>query len=397
MAVTVYAVAALLCVKEDCGYATKNNNIVPNVDFVSQRCYYRLYRTKILKVNAMKKKNVLNLIKYYAEKNDAAFRNEAYEIARYFDEVNNYQLSEYIMGLLSDTNTFSPQMESSSLVFFKRVDINTESLPLPESIKDSVLGIVNAVGHNAGINKFLFEGPPGTGKTETAKQIARILERELFVVDFDYVIDSKLGQTSKNISSLFEEIRTLSHPERVVVLFDEIDAIAIDRINSNDLREMGRATSSVLKGLDNLNDKVVLIATTNLYRAFDKALVRRFDSVIDFSSYTREDLLEIGEIILNELLIKFKAAGRNMRLFRKILNTMEQIPYPGELKNLIKTSLAFSDPVSEFDYLKRLYAAINKGESDNYLKDMQNKGFTVREIEILTGVSKSQVSRELKE
>ena len=47
-------------------------------------------------VNEMKKKNVLNLIKYYAEKNDAAFRNEAYEIARHFDEINNYQLSEYI-------------------------------------------------------------------------------------------------------------------------------------------------------------------------------------------------------------------------------------------------------------------------------------------------------------
>ena len=28
----------------------------------------------------MKKKNIINLIKYYAEKNDAGFRNEAYEI-----------------------------------------------------------------------------------------------------------------------------------------------------------------------------------------------------------------------------------------------------------------------------------------------------------------------------
>jgi AAA+ superfamily predicted ATPase len=180
-------------------------------------------------------------------------------------------------------------------------------------------------------------------------------------------------------------------------LFDEIDAIAIDRINSNDLREMGRATSSVLKGLDHINDKVVLIATTNLFRAFDKALIRRFDSVIDFSTYTQEDLLDVGEIILNELLVKFKFAGRNMRLFRKILSTMNQIPYPGELKNLIKTSLAFSSPNNEYDYLKRLYTAINKGESENNMKDMQNRGFTVREIEILTGISKSQVSRELKE
>ena len=345
----------------------------------------------------MKKKNVLNLIKYHAEKNDVAFRNEAYEIAKYFDEINNYQLSEYIMALLSDTNTFSPQMDATTHMFFKRIDVNADSLPLPDSIKDSVLGIVNAIGHNAGVNKFLFEGSPGTGKTETAKQIARILERELFAVDFDLVIDSKLGQTSKNIASLFDEIRNLSHPEKVVVLFDEIDAIAIDRINSNDLREMGRATSSVLKGLDSLNGNVVLIATTNLYKSFDKALTRRFDSVIDFSSYTQEDLLDIGEIILNELLIKFKSAGRNMRLFRKILNCTKQIPYPGELKNLIKTSLAFSDPNSEYDYLKRLYGAVNKRNAETNLRDMQNKGFTVREIEILSGVSKSQVSRELKE
>jgi len=345
----------------------------------------------------MKKKNILNLIKYHAEKNDSAFRNEAYEIARYFDKTNDYQLSEYIMALLSDANTFIPQIESSDNVFVKKIDINTDSLALPEPIKDSILGIINAIGHNAGVNKFLFQGPPGTGKTESAKQIARILERELFVVDFDSIIDSKLGQTSKNISSLFEEISSVSNPNKVIVLFDEIDAIAIDRINSNDLREMGRATSSVLKGLDSLNDKIVLIATTNLYNAFDKALTRRFDAVIDFSRYTPKDLLEIGEAILNDLLYKFKFAGRNMRLFKKILGCMDVIPYPGELKNLIKISLAFSDSSNEFDYLKKMYLEIVKDKKGLDVKVLQKKGFTVREIEILTGVSKSQVSRELKE
>lgn len=344
----------------------------------------------------MKKKNILNLIKYYAEKNDAGFRTEAYEIARYFDGIGNYQLSEYIMSLLSDTNTFSPQMNEDSEVFFKRIATANEPLPLPESIKDNIIGIVNAVGHNAGVNKFLFEGPPGTGKTESVKQIARILERELFVVEFDTIIDSKLGQTSKNIALLFNEIRSLANPSKVIILFDEIDAIAIDRINSNDLREMGRATSAVLKGLDGLNDNVVLIATTNLYNSFDKALVRRFDSVIDFSQYSRDDLIEIGEIILNNFLNKFKFAGRNMRLFKKIIALLEPIPYPGELKNLIKSSLAFSDPNNEYDYLKRLYKTATKNIQENNLKEIQEKGFTVRELEILTGISKSQISRELK-
>lgn len=345
----------------------------------------------------MKKKNILNLIKYYSENNDSAFRNEAYEIARYFDENGNYQLAEYIMSMLSSANTFAPQLSENESSFFRKIEPSNSPLPLPEVIKDDVIGIVNAVGHNVGINKFLFAGAPGTGKTETVKQIARILERDLYIVDFDVIIDSKLGQTSKNISSLFKEISELRNPEKVLILFDEIDALAIDRINSNDLREMGRATSSVLKGMDDLNDKVVLIATTNLFNSFDRALIRRFDSVIDFNRYSKEDLVEISESILNELLRKFKFAGKNIRLFKKIINLMDTIPYPGELQNLIKTSIAFSNPNNEFDYLKRLLNTIDKGLETSELKWMQEKGFTVREIEILTGVSKSQVSRELKE
>lgn len=345
----------------------------------------------------MKKKNVLNLIKYHAERNDSAFRDEAYEIARYFDKSNDYQLSEYIMALLSDANTFSPQIDASENVFLKRMETSSKPLPLPDAIKDNILGIINAIGHNVGINKFLFEGPPGTGKTESVKQIARILERELFIVDFDSVIDSKLGQTSKNISLLFSEISSVTNPHKVIILFDEIDSIAIDRINSNDLREMGRATSSVLKGLDSLNGHIILIATTNLYKAFDKALTRRFDAVIDFSHYTKQDLIEVGEAILNDMLQKFKFAGRNMRLFKKILESIDVIPYPGELKNLIRTSIAFSDPSNEYDYLKKLYINVGKNNGSMELKHMQNNGFTVREIEILTGISKSQVSRELKE
>ena len=52
----------------------------------------------------MKKKNIINLIKYRSEDNDVGFRNEAYEIARDFDESGNYQLAEYIMALLSNAN-----------------------------------------------------------------------------------------------------------------------------------------------------------------------------------------------------------------------------------------------------------------------------------------------------
>lgn len=95
--------------------------------------------------------------------------------------------------------------------------------------------------------------------------------------------------------------------------------------------------------------------------------------------------------------MKFKSAGKKVGLFRKILNNAEKLPYPGELKNLLKTSLAFSDPNNEYDYLKRIYTSLGKENNGEDLKNIQEKGFTVREIEILTGVSKSQISRKIKE
>lgn len=342
----------------------------------------------------LRKKNILNLIKYHAENNEVGFRNEAYAIASLFEQSGDLQLAEYIAALLAGTNIFLPQTGAYESEFFRKVDLTHGALPLPTAIKNDVLGVINLVNRRAGMHKFLFEGDPGTGKTETVKQIARILDRELYAVDFDSVIDSRLGQTSKNISSIFQEIQALPHPEKAVILFDEIDAVALDRINSSDLREMGRVTSSVLKGLDGLTENAVLIATTNLYARFDKALTRRFDAVINFNRYTREDLIEVAESILNEVLLKFDFTGRNMRLFKKILSGMPIIPYPGELKNLIKTSVGFSDPSVEYDYLKRLYEAIHNAGVD--LRKLQEEGFSVRDIEILTGVSKSRVSRELK-
>lgn len=343
----------------------------------------------------MKKRSILSLIKYYAEKNDVGFRNEAYEIAKEFDKSGDYQLSEYIMSLLSNVNTFVPQVSESVSPFFERIEAQEDMLLLPDAITNDLLGVVNVVEHNIGINKFLFQGVPGTGKTEAVKQLARILNRDLLMVDFSAIVDSKLGQTQKNLAALFKEINSFVQPKNVIVLFDEIDAIALDRTNSNDLREMGRATTAILKGLDRMKEDVVLIATTNLFEHFDKALIRRFDLVIDFNRYTKEDLLLISERLLDRYLDKFKLANRDIRLFRKIMNLLLEKKYPGDLKNLIKTSVAFSNPHDGMDYFRKLYYSIC-GEKPNDLKKLQAQKFTVREIEILTGRSKSSVARDLK-
>lgn len=343
----------------------------------------------------MKKKNIISLIRYHAEKNETGFRSEAYEIAKEFDSTGDYQLAEYIMSLLSDANTFVPQISEHESAYFEKLEAREDMLLLPDGIMQDLLGIVNAISHHIGINKFLFQGAPGTGKTEAVKQLARILDREIYMVDFSTVIDSKLGQTQKNLAELFKEISSFVQPEKLLVLFDEIDAIALDRTNPNDLREMGRATSAMLKGFDRICEGIVIVATTNLYEYFDKALIRRFDSVVDFNRYSREDLMLIAEKLMDRYLSKFKLANRDIRLFRKIVNLFDVIPYPGDLKNIIKTSIAFSDPNDGTDYFRRLYYAVCK-ESPESIKKLQSQKFTVREIEILTQRSKSSIARDLK-
>ncbi len=347
----------------------------------------------------MKKQNVLNLIKYHVERNENAFRNEAINIARYFDSIGDDQLAEYIMSLIAESNLYTPQSSDFESNFLKQLDTRImEPLNLPKEISDDIKGMINAINHNIGINKFLFEGLPGSGKTEAAKHVARLLDRTLFYVDFDNLIDSKLGQTNKNISSAFNEINAIPHSNKVVVLFDEIDVIALDRINNNDVREMGRVTSTILRELDRLTDlnkEIVIIATTNLFSNFDKALTRRFDAIVNFDRYSKEDLIEVAEYYFSSYIKNFKGISKDTRLFKKILNVANNLPYPGELKNIIKTSLAFSDTNFEYDYLRRLYNNLVGNLEQTEINQLYEKGFTVREIEKLKGESKSSVSRKL--
>ena len=159
---------------------------------------------------------------------------------------------------------------------------------------------------------------------------------------------------------------------------------------------MGRATSTLLSQLDSLPANSLVIATTNLFPQLDKALVRRFDKIVDFDRYNKNDLVEVGESIAMELIETADFVKSDRRLLKKILQTAQSLPMPGELKNVIRSAIAFSDSSKPCDYLVRLYLALN-GSKEPDLPKLKHRGFTVREMEILTGISKSKISRLLKE
>ena len=343
----------------------------------------------------MKKKDIVDLVRYHVDGNESGFRDLAYELAMEFNKTGDVALSRYMMLLLSgQSSSFMPQSTSFSSDFFKKLEPSSSMLLIPDVIRNDINGIKNAIGYKAGINKFLFAGAPGTGKTEMARHLARVLNKNIYSVNFEYVIDSKLGQTGKNIATLFDDINRQSFPENLIILFDEIDSLALDRMNSKDLREMGRATSALMKGLDELNPDIVLIATTNMMDFFDRALIRRFDKVIDFSRYTQEDLAEVAYGILEHELKNFNFSKKNIKICQHIFSLSKRLPYPGELRNIIRTSIAFSNPDDDVDYVRNLMNEIFPDMISDCRK-MRDMGFSLREMEILTGISRSTLSRQL--
>lgn len=340
----------------------------------------------------MKKKSIINLIKYHVENKNFEFRNEAYEIAQDFLADGDEEIAHYIMSIMNKINVFTPQQIDGTSDFLRINKKYSSTFKIPFSLEKDIFGIMNAIKNNSGINKFLFFGKPGTGKTEACKQISRILNRELYFVEFDELVDSKLGQTSKNIIKLFDDINSLQNPDNIIILFDEIDGLCLDRINSNDLREMGRVTSTFLKMLDNLDDRIVLIATTNLYNNLDKAIKRRFDYELNFDKYTKEELVEVSLSILNEEIKKYKYLKKDEKLAKKIFNIVNLLPYPGDMYNIIRSSLAFCDSTKPYSYFLNLYDKLIDNDI-NDIKKMSDKGLSVRDIEKLTGISKSSVSR----
>lgn len=344
----------------------------------------------------MKKQSIINLVRYHVEKNDEAFSTEVAGIAKEFDAAGDTSVAQYLMELISNVNYYVPQKIYKNLHMLRKIEYSTKPLLLPDAIEQDIIGVAKSISNKSGLSKFLFYGAPGTGKTESVYQIARMLNRDILSVNFEDLVDSRLGETAKNVSVLFDEINHLPY-NSVIVLFDEIDSLVMDRVNRNDLREMGRVTSTFLKALDRINENVVIIATTNLFDGFDKAIIRRFDALISFDRYSRADLVEIADSILTANLKSATNVKQDIRLFNKILRNLAAIPYPGDLKQIIKTAIAFSDESNEYDYLRRIYCALNGNSSAIDIQKLNVEGFTTREIEILTRMPKSSVSRKLRD
>jgi len=123
-------------------------------------------------------------------------------------------------------------------------------------------------------HKLLLSGPTGCGKTALAGAIAHGLNRPFYVMRTSGVVESHMGETSRNLAKVFDFVS--SHP--CVVLIDEVDGVATRRDDKQEVAELRRIVGFLLQAFDALPTHTVIVAATNLPKCVDGALVRRFDA-----------------------------------------------------------------------------------------------------------------------
>ncbi len=126
--------------------------------------------------------------------------------------------------------------------------------------------------------KLLLVGPPGTGKTMTARVIAAELKLPLFEVRLESLITKYMGETAAKLRTVFDGMKR----QRGVYLFDEFDSLGPERSAGNDVGEIRRVVNSFLQFLEADDSDSILIAATNHPQLLDRALFRRFDDVVRY-------------------------------------------------------------------------------------------------------------------
>lgn len=134
--------------------------------------------------------------------------------------------------------------------------------------------------------KLLLHGPPGTGKTMTARALAGELRLPLFLVRLEGVITRFMGETATKLRLVFDTM----YEKKGVYLFDEFDALAAHRATDNDVGEVRRVLNSLLQFIEADSSQSIIVAATNHVALIDRALFRRFDDIVDYALPDREHL-----------------------------------------------------------------------------------------------------------
>ena len=183
---------------------------------------------------------------------------------------------------------------------------------------EKTMGRQTPYGKGVGV---LMYGPPGTGKTMAAQVMANELGMELCRVDLSQVTSKYVGETEKNLESVFRE----AEHSNVILFFDEADSLFGKRTEVKDSNDKyaNQETSYILQRIESYEGMVIL--ATNLVKNFDSAFMRRITVSIRFSEPDEEmrkllwkDMLQNtalaeDEVLVENLAKQFELTGSNIK------------------------------------------------------------------------------------
>jgi len=198
--------------------------------------------------------------------------------------------ADYFFGketeLLVKKNQSNKMLVSAESIKSKILYYNTEEQKQITTLTNFMLPkklgkVVKQLKENnmpSGINILLF-GDPGTGKTETAMQIAKLTGRDIMKVELSETKSMWFGESEKQVKKIFTNYRRLVENNKLtpILFFNEADGIFSKRkkIGTSNVAQTENAIQNIiLQEMETLQG--ILIATTNLVENLDQAFERRF-------------------------------------------------------------------------------------------------------------------------
>jgi ATP-dependent 26S proteasome regulatory subunit len=142
------------------------------------------------------------------------------------------------------------------------------------------------------VDRLLFFGPPGNGKTMASQWIAQQIDAPLYRVRCESIIQPHLGETAGVIG---EVMTWLEKQGRCVVLLDEVEMLFPSRADSTGVfaREITSAMGVFWQYLDRWEAPTLFVLATNMPDRLDPALMSRIDLKMEFGPPTAEQATSV--------------------------------------------------------------------------------------------------------
>lgn len=238
-------------------------------------------------VNRIKQNPVLA---YYYENNDMGNINYCQvKTANRPKEVGREWIDSLINEVIEEEEDAIDVLKLVHIVAPEEVKQTLNEIVLTKEQEDKISKIVKAIEYRdylrqiglREVGKLLFVGPPGTGKTSTARALSERLKLPFLEVKLSMTVSHLLGDTAKNVDRVFELAKRLNP---CILFIDEFDFVAKTRM-SDEHAALKRAVNTLLKCIDEISlvsDGVLLIGATNHPKLLDNAVWRRFDEIVMF-------------------------------------------------------------------------------------------------------------------